>query len=233
MSTNKNKLSSSRWLAAAVLGMLAASAQAVEDESIYAYTKVEVDAGKLRGRSGTVQSLGVDGWVGGDFNRLWYQFDGERSAGRTSASELQLLYGRYIAPFWDAQIGLRRDERPDRRNYLALGVRGLAPYSFDIDLKLFIRDDGKLFGRSRVENDFLVTNRFIVRPFANVEWSASNQDATVRRGPYQADLGVQMRYEINRRVGPYVSLSRTYYPSAQAGGERPATLVRAGVRAIF
>lgn len=170
----KNKtLPPSRWLTALALGMLAASAQAMEDESIYSYTKVEADTGKLRGRSGSVQSLGVDGWVGGDIHRLWYQFDGERSGGRTSASEVQLLYGRYIAPFWDAQIGLRHDERPDRRDYLTIGVRGLAPYAFDVDLKLYLRDDGKLFARTRVENDFLLTNRFIVRPYASVEWSAS------------------------------------------------------------
>ena len=174
MSMNKNTRPTRQWLAAMTLGVLAASAQAMEDESIYSYTKVEADVGKMRGRSGSTQTINVDGWAGGDVNRLWYLFDGERSGGRTSASELQLMYGRYIAPFWDAQIGLRHDERPDRRDYLALGFRGLAPYSFDIDLKLFVRDDGKLFARTRVENDFLLTNRFIARPYANVEWSATN-----------------------------------------------------------
>ena len=232
MSMNTNT-PARRWLAAAALGLLAASAHAMEDESIYTYTKVEADTGKVRGQPGTVQSIGVDGWAGGDFNRLWYQFDGERSGGRTSAAELQLLYGRYIAPFWDAQIGLRHDAQPDRRDYLAFGVRGLAPYAFDVDLKLFIRNDGKLFARTRVENDILLTNRFIVRPYANVEWSASDQDAIVRRGPYQADLGVQVRYEINRRVGPYVDLSRTFYPRAQSGSARPETRLRAGLRVIF
>lgn len=230
---NKNIRPSRRWLPALALSMVAASAQAMEDESIYSYTRIEADTGKLRGRPGSVQSLAVDGWVGGDVNRLWYQFDAERSGGRTSASELQVLYGRYIAPFWDAQVGLRHDERPGQRDYLALGVRGLAPYAFDVDLKLFVRDDGKLFARTRLENDFLLTNRFIVRPYANVEWSASDQDTTVRRGPYQADLGVQARYEVNRRVAPYVDLSRSFFPRAKAGGEQPATLLRVGLRVIF
>lgn len=233
MRINKNKAALGRWLAAAVLGLFAVSSQAMEDESIYSYTKVEAGTGKIRGQAGSSQSLSVDGWIGGDFNRLWYQFDGERTGGRTEASELQLLYGRYIAPFWDAQIGLRHDERPDRRDYLALGVRGLAPYAFDVDLKLFIRDDGKVFVRTRFENDFLLTNRFIVRPYANVEWSASNLDATVQTGPYQTDLGIQARYEFNRRFAPYVDLSRTFYPRAQSGGQQPSTLIRAGLRVIF
>ena len=166
----------------ALLAAIALGAQAMEDESIYSYTRVEAGAGKVRGQSGSAQSLAIDGWVGGDFNRLWYQLDAERRGGRTEAAELQFVYGRYIAPFWDAQIGLRRDERPDGRDYLALGVRGLAPYAFDVDLKLFVRDDGKVFARTRFENDFLLTNRFVVTPSVGLEWSASDIDATVRRG---------------------------------------------------
>lgn len=178
----KNMGAALRRAGGALLATVALGAQAMEDESIYSYTLIEADAGKVRGQSGSAQSLAIDGWVGGDFNRLWYQLDTERRGGRTEAAELQLLYGRYIAPFWDAQIGLRRDERPNGRDYLALGVRGLAPYAFDVDLKLFARDDGKVFARTRFENEFLITNRFIVTPSVGVEWSASDIDATVRRG---------------------------------------------------
>lgn len=229
----KNLSAALRRAGGALLAAVALGAQAMEDESIYSYTLIEADAGKVRGQSGSAQSLAIDGWVGGDFNRLWYQLDTERRGGRTEAAELQLLYGRYIAPFWDAQIGLRRDERPDGRDYLALGVRGLAPYAFDVDLKLFVRDDGKVFARTRFENEFLITNRLIVTPSVGLEWSGSDIDATVRRGAYQADLGVQARYEFNRRVAPYMSLSRTFYPRAQSGGETAATQWRAGLRLLF
>jgi copper resistance protein B len=229
----KNMSAALRRAGGVLLATVALGAQAMEDESIYSYTLIEADAGKVRGQSGSAQSLAIDGWVGGDFNRLWYQLDTERRGGRTEAAELQLLYGRYIAPFWDAQIGLRRDERPDGRDYLTLGVRGLAPYAFDIDLKLFVRDDGKVFARTRFENELLITNRFIVTPSVGLEWSASDIDATVRRGAYQADLGVQARYEFNRRVAPYLSLSRTFYPRAQSGGETAATQWRAGLRLLF
>lgn len=229
----KNMSAALRRAGGALLAAIALGAQAMEDESIYSYTRVEAGAGKVRGQSGSAQSLAIDGWVGGDFNRLWYQLDAERRGGRTEAAELQFVYGRYIAPFWDAQIGLRRDERPDGRDYLALGVRGLAPYAFDVDLKLFVRDDGKVFARTRFENDFLLTNRFVVTPSVGLEWSASDIDATVRRGVYQADLGVQARYEFNRRVAPYLSLSRTFYPRAQPGGETAATQWRAGLRVLF
>ncbi|HWH73838.1 MAG TPA: copper resistance protein B [Methylibium sp.] len=216
-----------------LLAAVALGSQAMEDESIYSYTLVEAGAGKVRRQADSAQSLAIDGWVGGDLNRLWYQLDAERRGGRTEAAELQLLYGRYIAPFWDAQIGVRRDERPEGRGYLALGVRGLAPYAFDVDLKLFVRDDGKVFARTRFENELLITNRFVATLSLGVEWSASDIDATVRRGAYQANLGAQARYEFNRRVAPYLSLSRTFYPRSQSGGGAAATQWRAGLRLLF
>lgn len=216
------------WLCTVVVG-----ASAMEDESIYSATRVTVDTGKVRRQAGSVQSISIDGWVGGDFNRLWYQYDGERSDGRTATSELQLLYGRYIAPFWDAQVGLRRDERPEGRRYIALGVRGLAPYAFDVDLKLYVRDDGKVFARTLAAIDFLLTNRLIVTPSVGLEWSASNVDATSRSGLNQADVGLRTRYEFNRRIAPFVDLSRTFYPRGAEGGESVSTRLRAGLRVLF
>lgn len=218
---------------ALLLSIVTLGAQAMEDESIYSYTLVEASAGKVLGQASSAQSLAIDGWIGGDYNRLWYQLDAEWRDKQTNAAELQLLYGRYIAPFWDAQIGMRLDDRPERRNYLTLGVRGLAPYAFDVDLKLFVRDDNKVFARTRFENVFLITNRFIVTPSLGLEWSASDVDTTVRRGAYQSELGVQARYEFNRRVAPYISLSRTFYPLAQSSGETAATQWRAGLRLLF
>ncbi len=216
-----------------VLSAVAGTAHAMEDESIYSATVLEAAAGKVRGQSGSSQRLSVDGWAGSDVHRLWYQLDADRSAGRTESAELQLLYGRYFAPFWDAQVGIRRDLRPGKRTYFVAGVRGLAPYAFDVDLKLFIRADGKVSARTRLENEFLLTNRLILTPSLGVEWSASNLDATIRRGAYQVDFGLQARYEFNRRLAPYVSVNRSLYPRARLGGDAATTQWQAGLRVLF
>ena len=79
----------------------------------------------------------------------------------------------------------------------------------------------------------LITNRFIVSPSVDLEWSASDIDTTVRRGAYQVDVGVQARYEFNRRVAPYLGLKRTFYPRSQSGGETAATQWQAGLRLLF
>lgn len=80
------------------------------------------------------------GWIGGDYNRLWIKTEGDLnlSRGHGVQGDLQLLYGRLIAPFWDFQAGVRFNEimgprRPSKtRTYAVVGFQGLAPGNFDV-----------------------------------------------------------------------------------------------------
>ncbi|MEH6999092.1 MAG: copper resistance protein B [Limnobacter sp.] len=221
-------------LGVVAVGAVSMPAMAMEDESIYSYTLIEVDSGKVRNQPGSIQLLGAEGWIGGDYNRFAWRFDGERRQGKTEVVETQALYSRYIAPFWDLQGGIRHDSKPVGEDYAVIGLRGLAPYAFDVDLQMFVRSDGKVLARTRFENDFLMTNRFILRPFINGEWSASNLSDEVASGLYQADFGVQARYEFSRKFAPYIEVSRTLYPETQSGSNlSPITEYRVGLRLIF
>ena len=57
-------------------------------------------------------------------------------------AELQLLYSRYITQFWDFQVGVRQDFVPRATTFAVIGIQGLAKYSFEVDVALFISDDG-------------------------------------------------------------------------------------------
>ncbi len=217
----------------ALVGLWSLSANAMEDDLFYSYTRVEAAAGSLWGQAASAQSLALDGWAGYDVRRLWWQAEGSRQAGKTEGSTGGVWYGQYIAQFWDAQVGVGRDGTVQNATYLSAGVRGLAPYQYDTDIKLNVRTDGKVFARARFETDFLMTNRFIVRPWLDTGWSASNINATVRTGLYQLGLGVQARYEFTRKFAPYLELSRTLYPRALPGGFAAETSLLAGLRLIF
>ena len=79
-------------------------------------------------------SWDTKGWVGQDRNRLWFRTEGDRSGGRTEQAQVNLLYGRAIARWWDVTAGVRLDTLPDTpRSALALGVQGLAPYWFEVE----------------------------------------------------------------------------------------------------
>lgn len=57
----------------------------------------------------------VDGWVGGDSERIWLRSEGEVEDGVTRDAEAQIYYGWNVDPFWDVLVGVRQDFEPDRR----------------------------------------------------------------------------------------------------------------------
>ena len=210
---------------------------------IYHMFTLETDLSRQDGIS--TGTWDFDGWAGGDTNRLWLKSEGEIADGKTQTAEVWALYGRHVATFWDAQIGIRTDLKPDvlggkAHSFLAIGATGLAPYFFDTEAHLFVRDDGALSGRLRYENNWLITQRLIMRP--RLEMNVNSRNDAVEglgSGLTDASLGVETRYEIRREFAPYVDL--TYRQKfgqtadyARLRGEKPAdTRLSFGIRWMF
>lgn len=215
---------------AAALVSLAGPARAKEDDAIFQTTRIEVDAGRSDSKS--VAAWRADGWIGTDYDRFAWRTEGVRRDGRLEDAEVQALYSRYVAPFWDLQFGLRRELKPRARNYGVIGVRGLAPYAFDVDLAAFVRSDGRLFARTRVEYDLLFTNRLIAKPFLGVDWAARSIPSDgIKAGATSSEWGVNLRYEITRAVAPYLEIGRQWRHGADGGVG--ANSVRAGLRLVL
>lgn len=215
---------------AAALATLAGPARAMEDNAIFQATRVEVDAGRSDSKS--IAAWRADGWIGTDYNRFAWRTEGSRRDGRLEDAEVQALYSRYVAPFWDLQLGLRRELKPAARNYAVIGVRGLAPYAFDVDAAAFVRSDGHLFARTRVEYDMLLTNRFIAKPFVGIDWAArSIPSDSIKAGATSSEWGLNLRYEMTRAVAPYLEIGRQW--QHRAGGGAGVNSVRAGLRLVL
>ena len=157
----------------------------------------------------------VEGWWGGDINRLWLKTEGDvRTSGPSGGeAELQLLYGRAIPPFWDFQLGVRQDvlfgSGPDReRTFAAVGVEGLAPYWFEVTPTLFVSDEGDVSGRFTGTYDLLLTQRLVLQP--RIELNVAVSDARkfgIESGFNDIELGLRLRYEIRREFAPYVGVN--------------------------
>lgn len=159
------------------------------------------------GQEGPVASWDLDGWIGTDENKLWLKSEGESSDGKLEQAESWALYSRNIAEFWDAQAGLRHDTQPDSATYLALGFDGLAPYFFETEAHLFVSDEGDVSARLRQENDFLLTQRLILQPYAEINLSAQDvEEQEIGGGFTEGEIGLQTRYEITRKFAPYIDL---------------------------
>lgn len=164
---------------------------------------LETDYGA--GEHGPVASWDLDGWIGTDENKLWLKSEGENEDGVTEQAEFWALYSRNVADFWDLQGGIRHDTRPHSTTYAVLGVNGLAPYFFETEAHLFISDEGDVSARLRQENEFLLTQRLIIEPYAEINLFAQGvPEQEVGAGLADGEIGLQTRYEITRKFAPYV-----------------------------
>jgi copper resistance protein B len=175
------------------------------DNQVFSYSLLQVDATRAGGTG--VMSLAGEGWIGTDFDRLWWNVDGDLVGGSVSDLQLRAMYGRYFARFWDAVVGYRRDVRPVGVNYLGAGIRGLAPYWFDVDAMLFVSDRAKLSLQTEVSTDLLLTQRLILRPELRLDWPLMRDPVRgLDPGLGDADIGIATRYEIRRKLAPYVDV---------------------------
>ncbi len=185
--------------------------------------------------------LDAYGWIGKDLNKLWIKTEIERVQGETEEAELQLLYSRAIYAFWDVQLGWRRDIKPKpERDWLAIGLQGLAPYYFETDLALFIGEDSRWALRLDAEYEYMFTQRLVLSP--EIELNAYGKDdieTGTGKGLSDMSAGLRLRYEIRREFAPYIGInwSKQFGDTADyteaAGEESSDTRLVVGIRAWF
>lgn len=171
-------------------------------------SKVMIDELELSdsNNSGALKS---QAWVGTDLNKLWLKLDGEKYQGATENLEAQALYSRAISTYWDFQTGIRTDIKPSpSKTWGVIGVKGLAPYFFDVDAALFVGEGGASAARISAEYDILFTQRLILAPEMEANfYEQNNKEAGTSAGLSDLNAGLRLRYEFRREFAPYVGVS--------------------------
>jgi copper resistance protein B len=194
-----------------IMGHVYAQEPPVHDNPIRSFVLVDqLEYGFPKGTNG-LRFNGLS-WIGGDYNRLWINTEGTKTyGGPLEDTDVQVLYGRLIAPFWDVQGGLRyyrpRSHAPSRGSAV-IGVTGIAPYRFEVEAASFISNKGEVSGRVEVEYELLMTQRLIAQPrFETNVAIQRSPELGIGRGINDAELGLRLRYEIRREFAPYVGVS--------------------------
>jgi len=181
------------------------------------------------------------GWLGKDLHKFWIKADVEHVDSKTEEAEFQFLYSRALAPYWDFQIGLRHDSRPQpTRNWLAIGFEGLSPYYFEIDAAAFIGEDGRTALRLEAEYEILFTQKLILAPEIKVNFYGKDDPALgIGSGLSDIETGLRLRYEIRREFAPYIGINwvKKFGDTADfvrdEGEKTSDTQIVAGIRAWF
>lgn len=219
---------------------------AVHDRMIQSYTLLN-RAEFRTGEATDAAVIDAEGWIGGDYQRFWWKAEGEQETKEAEAGEIevQALYGRLIAPFWDFQAGVRHDRAwgpgPDRdRTFLVLGLEGLAPYWFELEPALFVSEDGDISARLTASYDLLLTQRLVLQP--RLDLNAAVQDVPefgLGGGFNDIEIGLRLRYDLRRQFSPYIgvtwrrALGETAGLERRAGDDISTTSVVFGLRTWF
>ena len=191
-----------------------------------------IDADASRTGDATTGRWEGSGWIGTDFDRVWWNTSGEAADGGFHEAEVMVMYGHYARRFWDVVIGYRQDFEPTTQGYLTFGVMGLAPYWFEVGLFGFISDQGKPSVRLEGENDLYLTQRLVLQVGAELDWLLTDDDELdLASGLRELQFGLRTRYEIRRKFAPYLDLtwSRDESPRTTIAGEVDAEGFRLGV----
>jgi copper resistance protein B len=236
----------------AVFGAFAAVAQQNPAPPMMPGMDTDMDDAGLHHRVWLENMEGVDGqrngvawdaqgWVGGDFDKLWIKSQGAALAGKTRDFKIETLWAHAILPFWDTQLGLRHDlGGGPSRHWAAFGVQGLSPYWFDVELTGYVGEEGRTALRLKTEYDLYLTQRLILKP--EIELNAYGKPDHARQldsGLADGRFDLRLRYEITRRFAPYVGYvyDRKFGASAtlerQAGNAAIDHRAVAGIGVLF
>lgn len=206
-------------------------------------SKVLIDQAEVKLRDGREgYAWDAQAWYGGDIDKIWFKTEGEGEfREKVERAEVQALWSHAIDPWFDLQLGVRQDFRPDpKRTHLVAGVQGLAPYWFEVDGAVFLSNNGDVTARFEGEYDLRITQQLILQPRA--EFDLALQDVPeigIGSGLSSAELGARLRYEIRPEFAPYIGLEyeRSFGDTARfsrARGEKAgAVSLLMGVRTWF
>jgi copper resistance protein B len=181
------------------------------------------------------------GWVGTDLDRVWVRSEGESIDGSIESADVEVLYGRAIARWWDLVAGVRHDfgEGPSQ-TFAAVGVMGLAPYMFEVEATAYLGESGQTGLGLEAEYETLFTNRLIGTWLVEAEvWGQDDRKRGIGSGLSTLETGFRLRYEFHRQFAPYIGVvwERAYGGTADYRREQSRdiedTRVVAGVRIWF
>ena len=183
--------------------------------------------------------------IGTDENKVLIKIHADQAESQQAEYDAKLLYSRMLSDFWDVQAGLRylnnQNREVDQEQVGAvIGIHGLAPYFFETDAYLFVGQDQQVSFTLETERDVLLTQKLIFKPYLDLNVIFSDDSNYAKKsGLSTAQLGLETRYEINKKVMPFVDVAYGYNKGSeetawqQHSSSKNEWLYGAGIRFKF
>ena len=172
------------------------------------------------GGTGTLKSE-FETRIGTDENKLFIKAHLDKQESHAAEYEVKALYSRMISDFWDVQMGTRyRVEKVELDQHrkdteekwdAVIGLHGLASYFFETDAYLYAGEDHYSGFSLETERDLLLTQKLIFKPYLDVNLVFSDDSKYAKKtGLSGVTAGLETRYEISKKVMPYIDIAYEY-----------------------
>ncbi|MFH7767620.1 copper resistance protein B [Acinetobacter sp. BSP-28] len=201
----------------------AASEEHIKEHGGQIYQQTTVESRWLRNNDGDgVLKSELETSIGTDENKIFIKVHADDAESQQAEYDAKVLYSRNVADFWDVQAGLRyrndQNREVDQNQVDAvIGVHGVAPYFFETNAYLYVGQDQQTSLSLETERDVLLTQKLIVKPYLDLNVVLSDDSSYAQKtGLSTAQLGLETRYEINKKVMPFIDVAYGY----QQGNEQ-------------
>ncbi|MEQ1157823.1 copper resistance protein B [Acinetobacter johnsonii] len=169
-----------------------------------------------------------DTLIGTDENRLFIEANLDKAESNDPKYDVSALYSRNVAPFWDVQAGVRYSEDKNNRNSNridgVIGLLGLAPYFFETKAYLYGGENNFWGASFEFDRDLLLTQKLITQPYIEADIVLNdNSDFASKTGLSGLKTGIKTRYEITKRIRPFVDVAYQYEKGQKATSMQEAT----------
>jgi copper resistance protein B len=187
-------------------------------------------------------SFDLQGWYGTTYDRLAIKLEGDAADSGLEEHQTDVLWSHAVSAYFDTQLGIRLDQYDEGvdRQWLALGVQGLAPYWFELDLTAYLGEDGRTALSLEAEYEMLLTQRLILQPRAELTVYGKDDEVNgLGGGLSETAIGLRLRYEFSRQFAPYVGVEwndtfgRTDELARMNGDQTQGTRYMAGIKFWF
>ena len=182
--------------------------------------------------------------IGTDENRMFVEANLNKAESNDPNYDVSALYSRNVAPFWDVQAGVRYSEDKNNRNSNridgVIGLLGLAPYFFETKAYLYGGENNFWGASFEFDRDLLLTQKLITQPYIAADIVLNdNSDFAAKSGLSELKTGIKTRYEITKRIRPFVDVAYQYEKGLketrfqQATDSEKGWLYGAGIEFVF
>lgn len=159
--------------------------------------------------------------IGTDENKIFIKVHLDKHESHDAEYDVKALYSRMISDFWDAQIGARYrvekvaldQHRKDTEEKMdaVIGLHGMAPYFFETDAYFYVGEDHFSGFSLETERDLLLTQKIIFKPYLDMDLIFNDDSKYAKKsGLSNITAGIETRYEISKKVMPYLDIAYEY-----------------------